>query len=487
MSLFKKKNKCKFLEKETDCIFCGKTFQLKDVLFVQKTDDKRVKPDEKHQTFMSGFISRGQTDERRYLICENWVDYAIKEGWTELKGLHDKPFVVNDEIFQNPQVPLEEENEDNILDEPEAPASMEEVMDFSPIGNSTHMLCPHCHCELPANFEKYRKVRVGLFGGRRSGKTSFMTASTLKMTSSNGIPGAVSASIITESNHMYKRLLEEAKQPVGLAMTPAGKVFPLALLITPKEKEPFFLILQDIPGEYTNPENIHHLANDNSFLNQEAFLAIVDINMFVNTDMKTELEDAEARIRQIENELLPTATDEGEKAILEAEKEQWENKSVAIRERICLAAFGDIYNNFGFATFCNHLKSVQIVFTKIDQWVKAAEEPLKRHLMMGIAQDHSSAHDKDNNRIKPATLRIASENVETVLGRPDVIPPVGDPMGHIIGLFEQNNPEINIHNNAYCAIACPPGSGFEGECLNVLDPILNICVWEDILPTVAHR
>ena len=482
----------KFLKKKTDCIYCGKEFSLYEVLFVCEADADDIdveKIDEVNRKFMQEFTYKG--DARKYRICkaEDWIEYARK-NWKDFEyAISEQKFVVDDSVFSiEEQVVASNELEDITGLDEERPAQRDII------SNSTAVLCPHCHCRLPDYFDRYKKIRIGLYGGKRSGKTAFMVTSTYMM--QQGFAGATAA-VQGESKKPYDILLEQARDTEGLKSTPNGKVFPIIVLVTPgnnTDRQPFFLVLQDIPGEYTQEENLHLLSTNNTFLNQCAFLAMVDINIFVLTKYRRQLYNNtnqinanKREINELENEIAKLEEEEkiGElnKKVTELQERinQMERKNREIEEKIHHQSFDRTYGDLRFSSLMKDINSVQIVFTKVDQWIESVDEEPERKAFFNelFRMNTENLPWTNNGAIDSEILRRSKKNIQQYFEshRMDGIPT--NPMGTLLGNFRK----AEIEYNAYCAIACPPGVNMGNDSKNVLDPILNICVWEDLLPS----
>lgn len=325
------------------------------------------------------------------------------------------------------------------------------------IVESSKRYCPHCHFTVPIGIGEYKVIRVGLIGGPRSGKTTYMSVVTEyirhKFANTNSGLNLADVEILPECAN-YETALYESQRPMGGAAPNAVMmdvedqlILPVILFVTPLDKnyEPFYLVFQDIPGEYLKTQN-EHLLVQSAIPNSTDLVMLVDINHFIETS------------QQINREFG-----------------QW-----------CPQEFDTLFNNLrnlGQRFQNGKLNSVQVTLTKLDFWMEAEEEKL-RDAVFTQSGDEAHEYAIDDHRlamvhdqIVERLSHIGDQNQSGIL----------DKTLRSLGLDE----EAGLHK-AYTAVASRLIPGNEEEVrqngtewkrsLNVLEPILNILDWHNALP-----
>lgn len=207
----------------------------------------------------------------------------------------------------------------------------------------TNRICGHCHCSLPEGFGTDPVVRIGMLGGARCGKSTYIYKAADEMR--HGFGGRLSLGEVALPAETKMQIDQLAEQNIGAAgiektvledrgMLIPG-VFPAVMHILPNDDAyaPFFLVFQDIPGELMAQS--HHRINDYpSLLGSDILFALVDVNQLTETE------------RRICDDALEQA-----------------NRSV-LRE-YNISNYNDVYENVGKVKF-RSLKGIVVVLTKTD-------------------------------------------------------------------------------------------------------------------------
>lgn len=123
-----------------------------------------------------------------------------------------------------------------------------------------NMACPHCHSILPSGFGRQNMYRIAMLGGTRSGKTTYMVATTNLLKRQSGLPmGLISSCTISEESERYFEFLIKCLEynSIGATVLDDGKVtrfvFPIVMNVESVDDDgnakEFILIINDIPGE----------------------------------------------------------------------------------------------------------------------------------------------------------------------------------------------------------------------------------------------
>ena len=449
----------KGLDKTCKCIFCGGEFQAKEIQFC--INRKGVQnPDWYDQVYEEHLAI--------FKDCDLEVPYRQWLDWAD----DPKNVLVWEENGSIPKVvsgTLRDDDEENNTSgfgfgaglgfgnfaahqsekEDEGDKEKEKF-------ESSIRVCPKCHMTLPEGFMSYPIVRVGLLGGPRSGKTTYMTVATQYMLNrfgdlDNGLElGDVQ--IVPECEEYIEKLYRVSnEETVGLSPTTINDdgpkdppILPIVLLVTPYESgEPFYLIMQDIPGEYFKAENRDMLSNS-GIRNSTDLIMLVDVNHFVKT-------------RQQSSE------EYGEYCRMELSR-----------------LFGNL-RYLGERMDRDKLNSIQICITKIDFWAEADRKIASSGIGMPADDLHrgkisEDRMDKVSRTIRAALSSIPNHDYSKLI----------DNMQKQLGLKDGTG-----FKKAYSAVSSRNMQNVETEMgdefdysrsINVVEPILRILGWHGLLP-----
>ncbi len=325
---------------------------------------------------------------------------------------------------------------------------------------SAERLCPCCHFTLPQGFATNKVIQVGLLGGSRSGKTTYMAVVTeylrRKMGSLNSGLELARVELLPECLKYQEALYLSQRDALGARATPIvgdekdQMVMPLIIYLTPMDTsyQPFFLVFQDIPGEYLKPINERYLINSNIPKSNDLIL-LVDINHFINTVQKQEDSGFGGYCTQDVNELF------------------------------------DNIDMLGNVMPKGQLHSVQCTLTKLDFWIKEEENRLHGAVFA------SNCDDSHRQGIDDERLCLVHNQISQLLNG------IGneDQSGLLDNLIKSMNLQNTQVHRSYTAIASRIVPGHEEQLrengadyqssLNVLEPLMNIFEWEHVLPVKA--
>ena len=322
---------------------------------------------------------------------------------------------------------------------------------------TSERLCPKCHFTLPEGFADYPVVQIGLLGGSRSGKTTYMAVLTEYMLNKMGMLNSglemARVELLPECQKYQEALYLSQRNPLGAKATPiVGEikdqmVMPIVLEVRPVDESysPFFVVLQDIPGEYLLQSNQSHLLSSNIPKSTELIL-LVDINHFIETSQQEDASEFGDYCKQNVNELFTNIS------------------------------------TLGHTIPKNQLNSVQCTLTKLDFWISGEPDRLENAIFANNCDD---AH---RNGINVNRLGLVHDQINSLLDG------IGgeDQSGLLDNLIKSMNLEgTNIHK-AYTAVASRIVPGHESQVrekgadyqssLNVLEPLMNIFEWKHLLP-----
>ncbi len=462
----RKKEEPKWLDQEVCCLFCGKSFPRRKMLYVLDTNDTDVMTDQVYENFRNDFLGAEDIETRRWLVCEDWIEIAEKEKWTSFSASPALDFHQNDKLFAGVR-------NDN---QPDTESSTEENFIITEKGKKpVALLCPECHCVLPEDFDREETVRIALYGGKRSGKTAYMTMATNKLVNDS----SYHASCLNESDTMFQKLMKDAENdfPPTVADENISKiVFPMALSMHPTQKQPFYLIFHDIPGEYAEAAG-RRLVNQSSYALADALLAIIDINMFVNTKEREKVDELS------EKSLMGFG--------LSDEEQDYKDKlEMAINTR----KYSDIYGRVEFAKAMQRLDSVQIVLTKVDRWYDSLPDEdndngEKKALETSWIRPRDHVLEKARDRHRDG---IDVNHLENINGQiPMILNKYHSGSNHLSALVDNISQTCGskIENSAYCAVQTRgvtvgqrEGSFAGNNTINILDPVMNVLRWKNLWP-----
>lgn len=139
--------------------------------------------------------------------------------------------------------------------------------------------CPHCHCELPRQFGTLPNHHVSMFGGRASGKTSYLINLFQQLNSQLSQNNLGSVELSAESEAFLQPKIRYYEETGIIPPTPADDgLLPIVCVYKNKGAESFVTIY-DIAGEGTGNEA--YMANHKGIANCESLILMIDPNMFV--------------------------------------------------------------------------------------------------------------------------------------------------------------------------------------------------------------
>ena len=451
-------------EKQYTCLFCKKKFKANEILFASTLSH----PDPNYVDYafdnaigkyhaMTARDERGRERGltrvyRRFLDNNQWEVLKREEN-----GL---PLMVKGPLVRTKNKEKAENDIFGFLNENDAGSSDN---DEEIVITSSERLCPKCHFTLPEGFATDRVIQVGLLGGSRSGKTTYMAVVTKYLQNKMGLLNSglelARVELLPECREYEEALYLHQRGASGAGATQQDDdivdhmILPMIMHFMPIDPEysakPFFLILQDIPGEYLKPENENHLLNSNIPLSND-LIFLVDINHFVDTKQK-EYEHMEF------GDYCPQDL-----------HEQFSN----VDSLSSLLPEGQ-------------LRSVQCTLTKLDFWKEMEGE---KERLNGAIFAERNCDDDHRGKINDERLNLVHEQISTLLrGIGDK-----DQSGLLDNLINSMNLQDRSVHKAYTAIASRIVPNHEDEIrehgadyqfsFNVLEPLMNVFEWENLLP-----
>ena len=460
------------LEKTCHCLFCNAEFQAKDIQFFVSAPKEGDFYDSKYEKHISQYKGIEDTDAPYRVEVDwssdpqnnviNWDENGLPEtvkgalklpdGYSSQGGNSSLGFGGFFGFGNQEQIIQPDEENGQIISE------------------SSTRVCPECHMTLIKGFDSDPVIRVGLLGGTRSGKTTYMVVASKyleKRFAGNGDLDVHLGGVrfVTESKKFIDRLYEDGIKPtvkdeISLQMKDPP-VLPVMMRITPNNEayKPFILILQDIPGEYMDPDaETEELLACSGINNSTDLIMFVDSNHFVET-------------RQRNHEL--NADDQfGE---------------------YCEKELNDLFSNYevlGGRLNVKALKSIQIAITKLDFLIEA-----DKRLEAAIFSHSGDMQHK--NAISEKRLDLVNRQIKALLGAKEY---GGYGCGNLVERIA--NPlkaSLDTTRLTYTAVASKyvPGndehfdhSGIDVHyeySLNVLEPLLNVFISHNLLPSVQEE
>ena len=323
---------------------------------------------------------------------------------------------------------------------------------------SSERLCPYCHFTLPIGFADEKVYQIGLIGGSRSGKTTYMAVATEYLQEKLGSRASglnlAQAELLPECKEYQEALYLSQRNPLGAEPDSITgniidqMIMPIILHIKPHDKNfrPFFLVFQDIPGEYMKDDNRTYLINSNIPLSDHIIL-LVDINHFIKTDQQNNCSEFGGYCNQKVSEILNS-----------------------------LEPLGQVMPKN------NMLKSFQCMLTKLDLWMDEDQGVKDSIFSKNCDDEHKNAIDSDrleivNKQLIEFLKYIGGNNQSGLLDNA------------LQCITYEESEDINY---AYTAVASRIVPGHEDQIrrngadyqssLNVLEPLMNIFRWENALP-----
>lgn len=445
------------LDNECQCLFCGKIFKAKEIEFC--INRHSIQDGDWYDQIYEEHI-------RCYKGCDD--KEAPYRQWVDWQGAPDKNVLVWEIENVLPAVvegPLRGDDGnvtkqsgfgfsffDSKPDEKETNTDTSDKEDTRERFESSNRVCPKCHMTLPEGFMDANIIRIGLIGGPRSGKTTYMTVVCQYLRNrfgdlDNGVEiGDVS--FVQECEEYLDHLYEiTSRENTGLLPTVIDDsivkdppCLPIIMMVTPyAKKPPFYLILQDIPGEYLRSEYKDQLAASNIKLSTDLIM-LVDVNHFIKT------------LQQENNEY-------GEYCHMEIVK------------------LFDNLRNLGRRLDKQCLKSIQITLTKLDIISEDTDNPFAQY-MQSMDGNHVRMISRDRLSKLSKDLESTLQNIK----------------GHDYSkLLDTMWKRLDLHDGmqiekAYTAIASrsmldSDNNGMDySRSVNVLEPILNILAWHKVVP-----
>ncbi len=459
------------LEKKCRCLFCGAEFQAKDIEFYVTTQKEIEFYDMKYENHISQYKGIENT-EAPYRVEIEWADdpehcviiwdesglpetvrgtIKIPEGYTSQSSMDSLGFGGLFSTGENEEENKEIDDDGNIISE------------------SSQRVCPECHMTLMKGFNTDKIIRVGLVGGMRSGKTTFMIVASKYLEKRFEGEGDIdfhlgNVRLTPESKKFVDELYTNGIHPTfkssaGLKMQDPP-VLPVIMRIIPNDKtyRPFILILQDIPGEYMNPDiETEELLACSEINKSTDLIMFVDSNHFVTTWQKDPDKNTGSQYGDYCNTLL-----------------------------------NDLFQNYevlGGRLNTKSLKSIQIAITKLDFLIEADQR-----LKAAVFSKSGDACHKDT--ISEKRLNAVNMQIKSVLGSQkfggygcgDLIEKITNPMNA--------SPDTKRFYTAVASKYVPgntdkfDGSGIDVHyeySLNVLEPLLNIFASHHLLPVMEEE
>lgn len=292
------------------CLFCGETFHAKDVLFADEiTMASQAYPDPVLIRHYEKFISApdkiptqllhrwdGLPQKNQNLSSKEDMPASIFVRCHDGQLRIDKPEVVQTQadagaaLLENLAGDGEQGNTAGQLQK-----IQKELLHGVPEGSYKEInkrICPHCHCTVPVGLGQLCTYRVSLLGGTSSGKTTYMVLAARQMTTLypggnvlNNALNLANGELIGESEAYFRKIHElyihQKQQGTPIAEYIPKPVFPLVFRMTPRNgSEPFFLTLQDYPGE--GMVRSDHFINSPNTLAADGVILLVDPEQLMN-------------------------------------------------------------------------------------------------------------------------------------------------------------------------------------------------------------
>lgn len=456
------------LDKKCRCLFCGAEFQVKDIEFCVSAPKDGIFYDDKYETHAKQYKGIEYMDAP-YRAWIRWAEDAENSvlSWDK-SGI---PETVRGEIVL-PEGYSDQGGTDsfgfagffnigNREEESEVQSDNGEIY-----AESSVRVCPVCHMSLIDGFDSDPVVRIGLLGGSRSGKTTFMVVASKYLKerfAGNGDLDVHLAGVrfAEESKRFVDRLYKDGimatvKDEVNLQMKDPP-VLPVMIRVTPNNKEyrPFIVILQDIPGEYMDPDaETEELLACSGIKESTDLIMFIDSNHFVETRQRKRDQNIDEQYGQY-----------------------------------CDKKLVDLFSNYevlGRRLNGKQLKSVQIAITKLDFLIEADPR------LEAAVFSHSG--DKEHrDAISEKRLSLVDRQVRRILGTKDT---GGYGSGNLIEMIANPlNVSAETARLMYTAVASKyvPGndehfdhSGIDVHfeySLNVLEPLLNVFLSHNLLPS----
>lgn len=458
------------MEKKCRCLFCNAEFKAKEIVFFVTAPEEYDFYDQKFQNHINQYKGIEYMDAL-YRVEVDWsedpehnviswdenglpetVRGALKlpEGYTTRSGSGSFGFGGSFGFSKTEETPVAENENGQIISE------------------SSVRVCPECHMTLMRGFDSDHVIRIGLLGGRRSGKTTFMVVASKcleKRFAGNGDLDVHLGEVrfVPESKKFVDRCYEYGVKAttrddtIDLQMKDPP-VFPVIMRITPNDERyaPFILMLQDIPGEYMESSvETEELLACSGINKSTDLIMFIDSNHFVETRQK--------------------------------------NPEMNIGEQYgdyCTQELNELFGNYevlGRRLDVGSLKSVQISISKLDLLVEADKR-------LEAAAFSCSGDPRHKDAISVARLNLVDRQIKALLGSKETGGyGYGNLIERIVNPLKVSSASVR---QAYTAVASKyiPGNDDHFDVsgqdvhyeysMNVLEPLLNVFLSHDCLPSV---
>lgn len=291
------------------CLFCNRSFEKEQVLFADEIAVTRnVAPDATQAAFFShDFVRAPKTvptqlwhrwnysnptgcmfdgEEMPKIITVRRMDGKLPEGPVS------EPSAANDQsrLIAEKMMALDDMATPGI---PTKPAQEHESLLSMVLGSIgpedtkrlDKRICPYCHCIVPKGIGRLPVYRIAMLGGKASGKTTYMLLAASQLVQRNNRHSVLGdelelarGSLVGESALFFDEMFDLCRigQLPSTQMTENKSVFPLVMCIEPYDNaiSPFFLILQDYPGEGMG--NGTFMINNPGILDANGVILLVD-------------------------------------------------------------------------------------------------------------------------------------------------------------------------------------------------------------------
>lgn len=340
---------------ERTCLFCGGEITPENILFSYKAYAGVSYEDELRTSFLSscsnGLEARvgenqGGTTRYKALYYETSHAYDME---TDASGLPINMLKVPVNAGLTPRQ-LERKRNGEVDLETGEPL----VTDRTP-RNLTTRVCPHCHCELPANFGLYPIISVAMIGGKSSGKTAFLLTLTQRLESDLSRRNLGTASLVGESQTYFDMLEESFLELEGRTTgTPTeSRLFPFVFEYTSLSNpaDSCYVVIYDMAGE--SMKNADALGEQMGLRRSNTVLMMLDCNQLTEGMYYDEE-------RQRNALLLDAADEDMDDAVARADNINSYNSPIDtfLATRI---------SRYRGAHIFDHVQNVIAVTTKIDQ------------------------------------------------------------------------------------------------------------------------
>ncbi len=462
------------LEKECTCLFCNQKFKVKDIVFQivlseEQADQKLF--DERYSEHIKHYKGIASVD--RYRLSIDWTtpDVDAKVKWDE-NGL---PRWVRGELKYPEECDRGGNTSffDNLFASHDTGNTVEQQGEKI-IAESAIRVCPHCHMTIIDGFctdeeqSKMKLIRLGLLGGMRTGKTTYLVVVSKFLEEHFSGSGDRDVHLGTVKftpeckefiDYLYKNGIQattvDHQRELG-AEDP--RVLPVLMRITPHDHaySPFLLMLQDIPGEYMKDE-----LKDQQMLTQSRISESTDLLMLVDS-----------------NHFVKTRQQQSE--------DETENYGAYCHENLKTLFVN--YEALGEELDKNYLSSIQIALSKADFLVEADKR--LEATMFSYSGDKEHRDAISEKRLKQVDRQVRDVLYSSENGGYGV----GDLINEITTKFKLSPEKDKSLYTAYTAVASKyvPGNlehfDKNGEDVhveysqNVIEPLLNVFLSHHLLP-----